>query len=63
MLSRVVLWLISAYWFLLASTIIYGKLAYGFFHGVHPNQSLTNPPGAYQQYAAYGQFLDVEGCH
>ena len=59
MLSRFVLWSAGIYLFLLAMIVAYGKLFYGFLHGVFPNQSITNPPGAAQQYAAYGQFLDV----
>jgi len=59
MLSSFVSWLAGAYFVSLAMTIIYGKLVYGFLNGVHPNQSLTHPPGVYQQYATYRQFLDI----
>jgi len=55
---RITLWLGCVYLTLLIGTYVYGNLSYGYLSEIHPNQSLTNPPGVFEWFSAYRQFME-----
>ena len=55
---RITLWLGLVFLALLIGTYAYGNLNYGYLSEIHPNQSLTNPPGALKWFSAYRQFME-----
>lgn len=55
---RVALWLGCVYIALLIGIYAYGNLNFGYLSEIHPNQSLTNPPGAFKWFSAYRQFME-----